>query len=257
MKRIALVSAVFVVGVAPVTRAEDLQHVNQLLSTRACQLCNLQGTGLVHANLSHAQLQGADLRDANLSRAILSGADLSGADLSGASLNGANLQNAILTGASLDNTDLRDAYLVGATFDPGDLEMAYLQGAIGIPDNSISPEYYYQLGVAETEDGNYPGALEFYNRALGIDSEFAPAYLGRSVALYRQGDDLVAMQDAQTAIDLFIDQDNQKGVQAATKMLYFVQYANAPREIDEGDPDPMQAIGGIVSMLGQFLPLLF
>jgi len=256
MQRFALVSAVVALAIATAARAEDLQHVSQLLSTGECALCDLSGAGLVHADLRRAQLRGADLRDANLSRANLSGADLSGADLRGASLLGANLQGANLSGANLISADLRDAYLVDANFTNVQLELAYLQGAIGIPETALDSEYFYSLGVAETADGNYLAAAEFYERAIALDANYAPAYLGRSIAAYRQGADAAAIADAQTAIDLFAEQEDTRGVQAATELLYFVQYAGQPRELDEGDPDPMQAAGGIASLLIQFVPFL-
>ncbi|MFM6437017.1 MAG: pentapeptide repeat-containing protein, partial [Microcystis panniformis] len=67
---------------------EDLNHLQQLLSTRQCPQCDLSGSGLVQSNLVGAKLNGANLVGANLSQANLSGADLSGANLTSASLFG-------------------------------------------------------------------------------------------------------------------------------------------------------------------------
>lgn len=57
------------------TKAENLQHTQQLMSTKRCQRCDLSGAGLVYANLSSADLSGANLSQANLSRINLSGAN--------------------------------------------------------------------------------------------------------------------------------------------------------------------------------------
>ena len=117
------------------TRAEDPDHVQQLLETGQCPECNLIGADLKGANLeravlTNAQLSGADFRGATLNDAILSGAtlrnalfnnaDLAGADLSdtvlkGADLSGAKLMNATLNGADMNFTVLTGANLTGAT----------------------------------------------------------------------------------------------------------------------------------------------
>lgn len=80
---------------------------------------NLQGTGLLLADL-----QGADLRHANLQEA-----DLWGADLRGADLRYAGLQQADLWGADLRETDLRYANLGRTWLVLADLGGANLQGA--------------------------------------------------------------------------------------------------------------------------------
>ena len=76
--------------VGPV-RAENLQHVQQLLETNSCQGCDLSG-----ADLQNTHLIGADLRDANLTDANLEEANLEGADLSRANLENANLNQTCL-----------------------------------------------------------------------------------------------------------------------------------------------------------------
>jgi len=87
------ISLISLLVVAPV-RAENPDHVRQLLATKSCTGCDLRGADLSGADLSGADLRGADLRGADLRGANLSGADLSGANLSGAS--GANLDSALL-----------------------------------------------------------------------------------------------------------------------------------------------------------------
>lgn len=237
----------------PTAKAENLEHTQQLLSSRRCPFCDLSDAGLVHADLSGAQLRGADLRNANLSRANLSGADLSGADLSGASLNGANLSGADLSGAMLTGTDLRDAYLVNANLTETDLGAAYLQGALGIPNFARTPEQFYRLGVGEVEKGNYQAAIDYYNQALAINTEYAPAYLGRAIARYRLGDEVGATGDAQFAGSLFEVQENAAGMQAAQNFVVAMQVARQPAQVQQSGYSIERVVGGIASLLLNFL----
>lgn len=213
-----------------VALGENLTHLNQLLSTQTCQRCNLTNAGLVRANLAGAQLQGADLTNANLSRANLTNADLSGANLTGASLHGANLTGANLTGATLTQTDLRKAYLNEAQLSNTTLETAYIRGAIGVPTSASSAEQFYRLAAAEAEAGNYEGALEYCNLAISVDSEYAPAYLGRGVARFRLGDEAGATQDAEVAEELFTEQENATGIQASKQFMKAMEFARQAEE---------------------------
>ena len=183
--------------------AENLQHISQLLSTKECYRCDLVDAGLVMADLAGAKLGGANLVQANLSRANLSGADLRGANLAGASLNGANLAGADLSGANLTGVDLRDAYLGNANLEGVNLESAYIEGTIGIPATAGTPKLFYKWGVLEMNTGNYQAAIENYQKALTLDTEYAPAYLGRALARYNAGDEAGATKDAQMASILF------------------------------------------------------
>lgn len=65
--------------------------MQQLLTTKQCQGCNLQ-----QSNLANVDLKGSNLAGANLSGANLSGANLTGANLKGAILRGANLKNTVM-----------------------------------------------------------------------------------------------------------------------------------------------------------------
>lgn len=75
--------------------AANADHVEQLLRTNKCPLCDLSD-----AALGGKQLAGADLSGANLFNAVLYGANLRGANLAGAILSGTNLKMADLTGAT-------------------------------------------------------------------------------------------------------------------------------------------------------------
>ncbi|WP_228058225.1 pentapeptide repeat-containing protein [Nostoc sp. LEGE 12447] len=108
-----------------VTATSDL--VQQLLSTRKCQGCNLRGANLDKADLngvdlSNAILIDADLDETNLSNANLSGADLTDADLGKANLTGANLSKANFTKADLEDANLTNANVTDAIFTGADLE---------------------------------------------------------------------------------------------------------------------------------------
>jgi hypothetical protein len=114
MKLTLLTTAICLTPLAIVTplRAENPEHVKQLLQTKSCEGCDLSGANLSGANLSFAVLVGANLRGANLSRANLSQADLTRANLSQANFQSAILDRAYLTNANLDRTNL-----VGASLD--------------------------------------------------------------------------------------------------------------------------------------------
>lgn len=232
--------------------AENIQHVSQLLSTKECPQCDLSGSGLVMANLSGAQLRGANLIQANLSRANLSGADLSGADLSGASLYGANLTGANLTGANLTGADLRDAYLVNAILIGVSFDTAYMGGTVGIPNYAGTPEQFHRWGVAEAEKGNYTGAIEYYDRALNINPQFAPAYLGRGLARYRIKDEAGSTQDVEIAAKLFEAQKNESGYQASKNFLKVVELARNPAPKKSG-----MSIERILGTIGSLLLTFF
>jgi hypothetical protein len=95
------------------TRAENPEHVRQLLKTKECQDCDLSGADLSGADLTFAILVGADLRGANLRGANLSHADLTRANLNRTDFSQANLNQAYLNHANLEQTSLVSASLNG------------------------------------------------------------------------------------------------------------------------------------------------
>lgn len=232
--------------------AENLTHTRQLLSTKSCSECDLSGVGLVLSDLQGADLQGANLVGANLSRANLTGANLSGANLSSASLNGANLTGANLSNATVLGTDLRGAYLTNAVLTDLDLSTAYIQGVIGIPTNAGTKEQFYEWATVEGNRGNYNAALEHYNRALTIDPDFAPAYLGRSLVFYRFGNNAAAVQDARMASMIFSAQDNEEGHLAAEDFILGMTKAREPDKV-EGRGNFGNVIRSVGSLLLRFL----
>lgn len=233
-------------------RADNIQHTNQLLATKQCPSCDLRNAGFVLSDLKGADLQGADLSYANLSRADLTGANLMGANLTGTSLNGANLMGAILIGANLMGTDLRGAYLVNANLAGTDLRSAYLQGSYGIPDYAGTPENFHAWGAIEAQNGNYRAAIDRYNTAITLNPQFAPAYLGRGLALFRLGNYGAAQQDAKVASALFENQKNLSGVEAAKNFAEVIEVARQPMG-QGGGGNIGNIITGIGSLLLRFL----
>ncbi len=231
---IGSLALVFSLSIAPISRAENLEQLSQLLSTKQCSQCDLSNAGLVTSNLAGANLAGANLVGANLSNANLQGADLSGANLSGASLNGAILIGANLGNATLSGTDLRNAYLGNANLTGVSLDTAYVQGAVGLSNYSGTPVQFQAWGLQEAEKGNYRSAIEYYNRALNIDPTYAPAYLARGLTYYRLGNEPIAIQNGQVASQLFQEQKNESGYQTSQTFLTNIEIA---RKINNQEPE--------------------
>lgn len=212
-----LLVPIVAIGFGTPAMAENINHLQQLLSAKACVRCDLQGAGLVMANLPKVQLSGANLELANLSRANLQGADLRGSRLVGASLYGANLIGTNLRGADLRGADLRGAYLSNADLTGALLDQANLYGAIGLPATIASANTYQTWGLYASQRGRHQEAIDYYNQAIAIDAKAAPSYLGRSLSRSVLGETEPALQDATQAESLFQQQNNVEGLQAATE----------------------------------------
>ncbi|WP_019508447.1 pentapeptide repeat-containing protein [Pleurocapsa sp. PCC 7319] len=238
-------------------QAESLSDLNQLLNTKKCSQCDLINSGLVQANLTRADLVQADLTGANLSQANLMGADLRGANLSGASLHGANLSGANLTGANLAGTDLRNAYVGNTDLSEVDLDSAYLEGIKGISETAGTPEQFHRWGVQEVERGNYNAAIAHYRRAIKVDPEFAPAYLGLGIVQYNFDHRAEAKKNTQIAAKLFKKQEHQLGYQTATnfqQQMALIQKAEENAEKNQGGIGHVgKFMGSVGSLLLQLL----
>lgn len=234
--------------------ADDLVHVQRLLSTGACEDCNLSRAGLIYADLSNANLRGANLRGANLSQTDLTNADLSNANLVGAVLFDANLEGANLQGSDLRGADLRGAFLGDANLEGALLEGASLMGAYGLPDTIETPGVLFQWGILEAENANYEMAIRYYSRSLQADPDNPEVYLARSIALFRWGDPEGAYADAKQAEQLFMEQDNAEGQQNALMLAEGI--VEVQRRIVEGPepppPDFLGLIGSLSTLLIQF-----
>ena len=238
-------------------QAENLSHLNKLLATKQCSHCDLSSSGLVLADLVGADLTGANLVNANLSQADLTGANLTGANLTGASLYGANLSGAILTDALLTGTDLRNAYLLNAQLEGVDLSKANINGVRGISLDVGTAEQFHRWGVKEGDRGNYRAAIAHYNRAINLDPEFAPAYLGLGVIYYKHDDYLRAVKHTEIATELFEEQENELGHQSSQQFLENMQLANKIeadiKKREQGAANVGKFLGGVGSLLLQLL----
>jgi uncharacterized protein YjbI with pentapeptide repeats len=239
---------------ATTARAENISHLRQLLSTKSCEQCDLTGSGLVMNDLSGAKLNRANLVGANLGQANLSGADLRGANLAGASLNGANLTGADLRGANLTGTDLRSAYLTNANVQGIDIRSAYLDGAVGIPTALGTAEDFYKWGYAAWEKNDFAGAIEHYNRSVGLNPQFPGVYVARSMAKFRLQDDDGAVKDAMMAERLYFAMSDRQGTQVAQALIAKIKLANKPTDtnINPGNGNMVDLITGLSSMLLKF-----
>lgn len=244
-------------ALAPTAIANNFQDLSQLLSTKRCPLCDLRGAGLVMVNLSRADLTGADLSGANLSQADLTGANLAGANLTGASLFGANLSGANLNGAITDGTDFREAYFDRATFINTRLDDAYMQGAKAISSDAGPPQLFYGWGLLETRQGNYQSALGHYDKALTIDPNFAPGYLGRGLALLKIGNETAAQENVEYAALLFEEQEDEVGLKTSEQFLENLTEMQEARRRGAGNPQLDSIVRGVASMAFKYLlPLI-
>lgn len=223
-------------------QAENLEHVQRLLSTRECPQCDLSNSGFVFANFSKANLQGADFSNANLSRANLSYADLTGANLTGATLFGANLTGAKLNGTNLFGADLRNAYLTNAQVQNINLSQANLQGVVDLPKEAGHANTFFTWAIAASDNRQYGKAVENYSQALRLDPELAPAYLGRGIALFKMGDRDSALTDAKQASTIFKLKGDEEGLKAATAFSTLL-------ETPEKDPFKPNKVGNAVTSI--------
>jgi uncharacterized protein YjbI with pentapeptide repeats len=92
--------------IPPTQQTTASNKVNQLLTTRQCPGCDLQGVDLEKANLSNANLSGANLTDADLKEANLTRANLRNANFTSADLEDAILTNADVNGANFTGADI-------------------------------------------------------------------------------------------------------------------------------------------------------
>lgn len=254
---LATVTILSTITVVSPSKAESLADLTQLLNTKKCSQCDLSNSGLVQANLTGADLSQANLAGANLSQANLTGANLVGANLTGASLHGANLTGANLTGVNLNGADLRNAYLGNTNLTDVDLDLARIEGIKGIAETAATAEQFHRWGVKEAEGGNYNAAVAHYNRAIKIDPEFAPAYLGLGIIQYNFDRRVEAVKNAKTAAKLFKEQEHELGYQTAIdfqEKIALIQEAEDNMSSKEGGLGHVgKFMGSVGSLLIQLL----
>jgi uncharacterized protein YjbI with pentapeptide repeats len=142
-------SVLATVATGAIARAENPNHVQQLLQTGKCPSCNL-----VNADLREAHLIGADLRNANLTGANLTGANLEGADLTGAKLVNATLKQAYFTHADLRWTDMTRTNLQESIAYRADTRWALLK------DNNLLNAKLLDSGINIGGPEGVPGTPE-------------------------------------------------------------------------------------------------
>lgn len=134
------------VSLKPTAKAENPDHMRQLLQTGNCENCDLSGANLSGLSLRGANLSGANLSEATLQQTQLLYANLENADLSNAvlaysDLSGANLRNADLSGIrsvflcdadSAQFEDLDDCVNTVAVLQVGQLD--FCSGEYGLPE---------------------------------------------------------------------------------------------------------------------------
>ena len=257
LQPLAVISTLTAIGIALPTQAESLSDLNQLLGTKKCSQCELSDAGLVQADLSGSELVQANLAGANLSQANLQGANLRGANLAGTSLYGANLTGANMTGANLTGTDLRNAYVENANLSEVDLDSAHLEGIKGLAATAATAEQFHRWGVKEAEAGNYKGAIANYQKAIALDPELAPAYLGLAIIQFNFDHRAAAMANTKMAAKLFKQQEHKLGHQTAANFqqkMALIQKAEDNVEAQEGGHGGVgKFMGSIGSLLLQFL----
>lgn len=119
---------VVLIGTGDRALAANPKHVERLLKTNQCPLCDLSNADLSETNLFGANLVGANLKGVNLTGANLGSANLSDADLTGAKLERAYLYEAIFEATNLSRADLSSAYLKDAKLTNVQFEATKLQG---------------------------------------------------------------------------------------------------------------------------------
>lgn len=243
--------------IAVPVKAESLTDLNQLLGSKKCAQCDLSDAGLVQADLTGADLTQANLAGANLSQANLKGANLRGANLVGASLHGANLAGANLTGTNLAGVDLRNAYVMNANLEGVNLDSAHVDGIKGLATSAASAEQFHRWGVREAENGNYRGAIAHYKKAIKLDPELAPAYLGLAIIQFNFDYRPAAERNTQLAMDLFEQQEHELGLQTASSFqarMTAIKEAEENMTAQEGGHGQIgKMMGSVGSLLLQFL----
>ena len=242
-----VLATISIITIAIPSKAESLTDLTQLLNTKKCSRCDLSNSGLVQANLTGANLFQANLAGANLSQANLTGADLRGANLTGASLHGANLTGANLAGVNLTGTDLRNAYIGNTILTEVDLDVARVEGIKGIAETAATAEQFHRWGVKEFERGNYNAAVSHYRKAINIDPEFAPAYLGLGMIQYNFDRRQEAAQNTKIAAKLFKKQEHELGYKTATN---FQQKMALIKKAEENAAQKEGGLGHVGKFMG-------
>ncbi len=231
--------------------AGNQEHILRLMETKTCPSCRLQDADLVYADLRDAQLSKAQLQRANLSRAQLDGADLRGSNLSFTSLTGASLRGADLRGAQLEGADLREADLSGAKLDNEALARSHWRGATGVSAEVSSYPAMHNAGVEASQQGRFPEAEEYFNKALLKQPDAALTWLARGITRAEQAKRELAAQDFTYAATLYEQQGQKETAEQLRKGA--AELAKDPQK--KGNGAGSAFLQGAISIFQQLAPL--
>jgi|GEM_PF-3713108 len=85
---------------------------------------------------------------------------------------------------------------------------------------------YYNRGNLHLSLTHYPKAIDDYTQALHNDPQLAPAYYNRGNVRYLTGDREGALQDLQTAANLFVQQNDTENYQRSQTLLHQLNLLN-------------------------------
>ncbi len=231
--------------------AGNQEHILRLMETKTCPGCRLQDADLVYADLRDAQLAKAQLQRANLSRAQLDGADLRGSNLSFTALTGASLRGADLRGAQLEGADLREADLSGARLDSEALARSHWRGATGVTAEASSYPAMHNAGVEAAQQGRFPDAEEYFNKALLKQPDAALTWLARGITRAEQAKRELAAQDFTYAASLFEQQGQKETAEQLRKGA--ADLAKDPKQ--KGNGAGSAFLQGAIGIFQQLAPL--
>jgi tetratricopeptide (TPR) repeat protein len=96
-----------------------------------------------------------------------------------------------------------EAYLAGLrAFDQGDIDAMTNRMNQAVQYDPNSPDLWYYLGESQRMNGDYNDAVESYNRAISVNSLFAPAYVGRALTNSYLNPQADVIKDLELAISL-------------------------------------------------------
>ncbi|CAM3361199.1 pentapeptide repeat-containing protein [Polaromonas hydrogenivorans] len=158
-----------------------METVQIIVSTKACEQCNLAGIDLSRADLSNGKFYGANLNNAHLGNSNLAGADLRYASLQGAQLPNANLDAANLCAANLNAApSSAGSSNVAANLNGAYLRNAYLYGSNMAGANFSNASFFSTSAGAcqSTACGSYqkPACASAFGATLE-STRFSNAYL--------------------------------------------------------------------------------
>jgi len=227
-----------------------------LLTTGKCERCNLQGAGLVYANISGAKLRDANLSSADLSHANLDGADLRSADLRFANLSHTSLRGAVMSGAKLDGALLDQADITGTKLSIEQLTSANWLGSYGYDTMSVKISDLQNASKQLMSKGELQKAESLLTIAITKRPEDPELWVARAMNRFKIGQDANGIEDLKTARTIYEQQGDQTSVSTVDKFVH--RYGEAVKTVkpqQSGSGYGMAVINGMQMLLPMLLPL--